>query len=141
MRYLVCSTDALWLNSVPVFYLEKIAGRTSQNSLSEFMTPATSGSVLFSSCPQIEMNQSNLILEVLVGLARQKEGLFRLNTRVQFSYFQPTRNGQWGMGTLHLESFPLPRTGWGYRNDMEGISVKDRIIILLHAVRLLLRSM
>jgi len=33
----------------------------------------------------------------------------------------------------------LKRIGWGYSNDLDGNSVKDRIITLLHAVRLLLR--
>jgi hypothetical protein len=45
--------------------------------------------------------------------------------------------------TLHVHMLKLisQLVGWGYRQDMEGISVKDKIITLLHAVRLLLRSM
>jgi len=43
-----------------------------------------------------------------------------------------------GLAILNEDRF-LNKIGWGYRSDMEGFSVKDRIISLLHAVRLLLR--
>jgi len=42
------------------------------------------------------------------------------------------------LAILNEERF-LKRIGWGYTNDLDGNSVKDRIISLLHAVRLLLR--
>jgi len=43
-----------------------------------------------------------------------------------------------GLAILNEDRF-LNKIGWGYHADMQGVSVKDRIISLLHAVRLLLR--
>jgi len=42
------------------------------------------------------------------------------------------------LAILNEERF-LRRIGWGYSSDLDHNSVKDRIISLLHAVRLLLR--